>query len=245
MSKTPGQQPHESVTGVRRYWGLRESFAGLAGAIVLMAFLITWLRSGYFPLFAIDGNLALLLSYLVVWVPLLAACLYATYRRGTRSLKRDLGLSLTLTDVLFGLSIGLLVRGLVSAIEIATTGRLSLGGVTFGDVAYNGWWVFATLLAPIVLAPVVEELFFRGLVLRSVQGLVPGRFAPAMAIFVSAILFAALHLSQGPSLSQAMVFGFSTLILGIAAGILAVLTGRIGASIVAHATFNATIILAC
>jgi membrane protease YdiL (CAAX protease family) len=227
-----------------RLWGVPEFTTGLAATLILMWLLVTWLRSASFPLFALGGNLALLFSYLVVWIPLLAACAFATYARGTRSLKRDLGLAITLTDIIFGLSVGLLARGLVSILEIVTTGRMGLGSVTLGEVVYNGWWVFGALLAPIVLAPFVEELFFRGLVLRSVTGLVPGRFAPAIAIFVSAMLFAALHLTQGPSPSQAIVLGFSTLILGIAAGILAFLTGRIGASIVAHAVFNATIIVA-
>jgi membrane protease YdiL (CAAX protease family) len=227
-----------------RFWGVPEWATGLAVTLILMWLLVTWMRSASFPILALGGNLALLLSYLVVWVPLLAACAFATYARGTRSLKRDLGLAITLTDVLFGLSLGLLARGLVSILEIVTTGRMGLGSVTLGEVVYNGWWVFGALIAPIIIAPFVEELFFRGLVLRSVQGLVLGRFAPAIAIFVSAMLFAALHLTQGPSPSQAIVLGFSTLILGIAAGILAIMTGRIGASIMAHATFNATIIVA-
>jgi membrane protease YdiL (CAAX protease family) len=242
-----------------RFWGVPEFTTGLAVTLILMWLLVTWMRSASFPVFALGGNLALLLSYLVVWIPLLAACAFATYRRGTLSPRRDLGLAVTGTDVLFGLSVGLLVRGIVSALEIATTGRLSLGSVTFGNVVYNGWWVFAALLAPIVLAPFVEELFFRGLVLRSVQGWLTGitvgrpaprstpqsthRLASGTAILISASLFALLHMTQASSPSSTLMLGASTLILGIAAGILAVMTGRIGASIVAHATFNATIIV--
>jgi membrane protease YdiL (CAAX protease family) len=239
-----------------RFWGVPEFTTGLAVTLILMWLLVTWLRSASFPLFALGGNLALLLSYLVVWIPLLAACAFATYARGTRSLKRDLGLAITLSDVVFGLSVGLLARGLVSILEILTTGRMGLGGVTLGEVVYNGWWVFGTLLAPIIIAPVVEELFFRGLVLRSVQGWVLStahgqsgpratpRVATCVAILISAMLFALLHMTQALSPSSALILGGSTLILGIGTGVLAVVTGRIGASVVAHATFNAAIIVA-
>jgi membrane protease YdiL (CAAX protease family) len=240
-----------------RFWGVPEFTTGLAVTLILMWLLLTWMRSASFPILALGGNLALLLSYLVVWIPLLAACAFATYARGTRSLKRDLGLAITLTDIIFGLSVGLLARGLVSILEILTKGRMGLGGVTLGEVVYDGWWVFGAILAPIIIAPFVEELFFRGLVLRSVQGWLTGtrggrpttpqsthRLASGAAILVSALLFALLHMTQASSLSSALILGGSTLILGIATGALAVLTGRIGASMVAHVTFNTAIIVA-
>ncbi len=259
MSTLPGVPPLETADRARPFslsrpfWGVWESTAGIVTATLLILLLITWLRSGSFPLFAFEGNLALLLSYLVVWVPLTAACAVATYGRGTQSARRDLGFSISLTDVLFGLSIGLLVRGLVSLLEIAVYGRIASGALVLGDVVYNGWWIFGVLVAPILIAPFVEELFFRGLVLRSVleffarreaSGAVARRLAPTIAIIVSAVLFALLHLTEASTASEALVLGLSTLILGIGTGILAAVTGRVGGAMVAHAMFNATIIVA-
>ncbi len=217
-------------------------------AITFMLLLVRWFGSTSFPRFALDGNLGLLLSYLVVWVPLLGACAIACYLRGTRSPARDFGLRFTWLDVLFGLGVGLLVRALASVIEIAVYGRMSLGGVTFGETIYDGWWMFGTLLAPILIAPFVEELFFRGLVLRATlrAGLASGGrgAASVVAVIVSAALFSLLHLVEVSNVQTAIVLGLSTLILGLATGAISLFTGRIGGAMVAHATFNGSLILA-
>jgi membrane protease YdiL (CAAX protease family) len=82
-----------------------------------------------------------------------------------------------------------------------------------------------------VAAPVVEELFFRGLVLRSIQA----RYSDWLAVVGSAVLFALVHFQpvQLPAL----------LLFGIVVGYLALRTKRLGMSIFAHAGFNATTIV--
>ena len=72
-------------------WGVFESLAGLGLAVVLMWLLVRWLTSGVYY----DGYLAFILSYAVVWVPLLGACLFACFVTGTRSLRADYGLRIT------------------------------------------------------------------------------------------------------------------------------------------------------
>ena len=252
---TPGHRLGKNLGNGRSNasWGLAEAFVGIALATAGMAALVLWLESGNFPLFALGGNFALLLSYLVVWVPLLGACVIACYLYGSRSLRQDFGLRFTWMDILFGIGVGLLARGIASVIEISVFGRMTLGGVTLGEIVYNGWWVFGALLAPILMAPFVEELFFRGLVLRATQHAVAfvasrkswgERIAPAAAVAVSAVLFAALHLTETTTSSAAIVVGFSTLILGVGTGLIALYTGRIGGAMVAHAVFNGSLILA-
>jgi membrane protease YdiL (CAAX protease family) len=233
-------------------WGLLEAFVGVVLAITFMLLLVRWFSTPSFPRFVFDGNLGLLLSYLVVWVPLLGACAYACYARGTGSLGRDFGLRITWLDVLFGLGVGLLVRAVASVIEIAVYGRMNLGGATLGEIVYDGWWVFGALVAPILIAPFVEELFFRGLVLRATYragvsgaaGPVGRRAASVVAVIVSASTFSLLHLVEVTNAQTAIVLGLSTLILGIATGMIALYTKRIGGAMVAHATFNGSLILA-
>ena len=238
-----------------RSWGLIEAFVGVILAITFMLLLVRWFSLPSFPRFILDGNLGLLLSYLVVWVPLLGACAFACYVRGTRPPARDLGLRITWLDVLFGLGIGLVVRALAGMIEVIVYGRMSLGGVTLGEIVYDGWWVFGALVAPILIAPFVEELFFRGLVLRATYRAGVGADATAagpagrgaasvVAVIVSASLFSLLHLVEVTNVQSAIVLGLSTLILGIATGMIAVYTKRIGGAMVAHATFNGSLILA-
>jgi membrane protease YdiL (CAAX protease family) len=225
-------------------WGVFESLAGLGLAVVLMWLLVRWLTSGVYY----DGYLAFILSYAVVWVPLLGACLFACFVTGTRSLRADYGLRVTALDVLFGLGAGLLLRAFASVAEIAFYGRMSGLGVQFGDIVYDGWWVFGTLLAPILLAPFIEELFFRGLVQRTArrvsERVLPAGLAVFVSIVVSAALFAVLHLAESTNATAAAVLGISTFALGLTSALIAALTGRIGGSIIAHMTFNGSLVLA-
>lgn len=205
--------------------------------------LTTWLRAALFY----DAHLVLVLSYAVVWVPFLIAVAVACLVRGTRSLARDIGLRITPLDVFLGVGAGLLARAVAGVIEIAATGRMVGLGVTFGDTIYDGWWLFGTILAPVLLAPFIEELFFRGLLQRAVLRAGTARMSPRSAmvvsIVVSAALFAVLHLTQAANPTGALVLGLSAFVFGLAAALIASLTGRIGGSIVAHVVFNGSLVL--
>lgn len=91
-------------------------------------------------------------------------------------------------------------------------------------------------LAACVVAPIVEELFFR----RILQGWLERRLTPSfgvaqaggLAIAGAAVLFAAAHVGQG--LAWVPLVG-----LGIVLGLLARQTGSIVPGILAHALFNA------
>nr|WP_228507509.1 CPBP family intramembrane glutamic endopeptidase [Plantibacter sp. VKM Ac-2880] len=96
------------------------------------------------------------------------------------------------------------------------------------------------LLAAVALAPIIEELFFRGLVLPSVIGTLRG--GRWIAVVISGLLFAILHLLVVTTVAQAIVVGVGTLLVGLAAGSLAVVTGRLGPAIVTHVVFNTSIL---
>ncbi|SMQ58415.1 hypothetical protein SAMN06295943_0168 [Agreia sp. VKM Ac-1783] len=220
-----------------------ESGVGFVAAFVLISLLTGWLRGAVYY----DPHLVLLSSYAVVWVPFLGAVLVASYIRGTRSLARDIGLRITWLDVFFGVGAGLLARAAAGLVEIALTGRMVGMGVSFGDAVYDGWWLFGTILAPVLLAPFIEELFFRGLLLRAVHrasiGLLGSRTATVIAILVSSLLFALLHLTQAANPMAALILGVSAFLFGLAAATIAAFTGRIGGSIVAHIVFNGALVL--
>ncbi|MDQ4070068.1 MAG: CPBP family intramembrane metalloprotease, partial [Actinomycetota bacterium] len=94
------------------------------------------------------------------------------------------------------------------------------------------------LVAVVVGAPIVEELFFRGLLLRSLQR----RFSPGLAVAISSVVFGLAHFSPLPFRAVILVM-VSLSVFGAVLAILAVRTGRLGPSIVAHATFNLFTIL--
>lgn len=106
-----------------------------------------------------------------------------------------------------------------------------------GDAYGPGLVVLAVLVC--VGSPVVEELFFRGLLLRALLGRTGGlgpRLGPTVSILVTALVFALAHFE---ALQFLGLFAF-----GIVLGVLAWRTGRLGPSIVAHMAFNTVTIIA-
>jgi membrane protease YdiL (CAAX protease family) len=80
-------------------------------------------------------------------------------------------------------------------------------------------------------APIVEELFFRGLLMRAIDH----RYGAVAAVAGSSVVFGLAHFEplQLPAL----------ILFGIVLAILAQRSGRLGPGIIAHATFNAATVL--
>jgi membrane protease YdiL (CAAX protease family) len=228
----------------RQRSGLSIAAIGLVAAVVLVIGLNELFLRGVIR----DRALGELLSYLVVWVPLLAAVLTFCFILGSRSLARDIGLRFRPLDLLWGLTLGVIARVMATILEIAGYGQMVSGGAILDEPAHDLWWVFAVILAPVLVSPVIEELFFRGLVLRAVGRAAAGngaaqRMALGIAVAVSAITFALIHLINAGSPTAVLVIGLSTLLFGLGAGALAAVTGRLGGAIVAHVVFNALVVL--
>lgn len=75
-------------------------------------------------------------------------------------------------------------------------------------------------------APIFEEIFYRGLLLRALER----RYGTWPAVVVSGVVFGLAHLQwhEAPALA----------VFGIVAGVLTVRTGRLGPAIAAHVVFN-------
>ncbi len=209
-------------------FSIADAAVGLLASAVLLLTLISGAVSRFLPDLELGG-------YLVVWLPLLGAVLYASFIRGSRSLARDFGIRFHWLDLLWGLAIGLLARVCATIVELVVYGRSGSAMPYFDD----RWWIFFVLIAPLLVSPIIEELFFRGLLLRSLLV----TLNPATAIGISSMLFALLHVLVATTPAQALVTGLSTLILGIALATLTVLTRRAGGAIVAHVAFNALVVI--
>jgi membrane protease YdiL (CAAX protease family) len=232
----------DRVSGHRS--GVGVAAVGLVAAVVLVMGLNELFLRGVIR----DRPLGELLSYLVVWVPLLAAVLTFCFILGSRSLARDIGLRFRPLDLLWGLTLGVIARVVATILEIAGYGQMVSGGVLLDEPAHDLWWVFAVILAPVLVSPFIEELFFRGLVLRAVSRAAADngaakRWALGIAVAVSAVTFALIHLINAGSPTTALVIGLSTLLFGLGAVALAAATGRLGGAIVAHVVFNALVVL--
>ncbi len=89
------------------------------------------------------------------------------------------------------------------------------------------------VVCTVIGAPFFEELFFRGVLLRSLARLFGdvGRWVgPALAIVVSGVLFGLAHAESLQLLGLAL--------FGVILGLVSWRTGRLGMNMVAHATFN-------
>ncbi|WEO77974.1 CPBP family intramembrane metalloprotease [Cryobacterium sp. SO2] len=232
----------DRVSGPRP--GLGIAAVGLVSTVLLVVLLNELYRRGVFA----DQQQAVLLSYLVVWLPLLGTVLTFCFAVGARPGLRGVRFAFQPLDLLWGLTLGVVARVLATVVEIAGYGRMGSSGGALDAPAHDLWWVFAVILAPVVVSPYIEELFFRGLVQRAVQSASAAnraspRLAVGIAVAVSAVTFALLHVIDTSSITATVVIGVSTLLFGLGAGALTAVTGRLGGAIVAHVVFNALVVL--
>lgn len=184
----------------------------------------------------------LLASQLALWVGFVGAVIVASHRNGTRSLSADYGLSWPrLKDWWLGFlgswvgrifPLIVLVCIILTGSGFGTPNAASpkILGVTPSGTA--GWVVL--ILLPVIGAPLVEELFFRGLL----QGAFTRRIGAIPALFVTAIIFSFAHILNEGLLAPIVLFPMALVL-----GYLRHRTGRLAAGMVAHAFFNASLLL--
>jgi membrane protease YdiL (CAAX protease family) len=88
-------------------------------------------------------------------------------------------------------------------------------------------------------APIFEEIFFRG----AVQPTLIRPLGVGPAIFTQALLFGCAHYQLSMTAQQAIVRIVAITIIGLFLGYLRYSTGRLGASMVTHATNNTIVVL--
>ena len=242
---TPVSPDDRDSRGSGSQWGVADAAVG-----TVLALLASLAWGALTRTLVMPAEVQIVGAFLAIWLPLVGTVVVASFVRGRRSLVLDFGLRITWLDVLWGVALGLLARTAVSAVEIVSSGRIAGFGVQLELPQGLLFW-FGVLLAPIVIGPFIEELFFRGLVLRAVERRAmgdtraSGRVAAAsVAIVVSAIVFALLHVAQASTVSEAWRVGGGSLVFGLAAGAATVLTGRLGAAAVGHMVFNGALIAA-
>ena len=109
--------------------------------------------------------------------------------------------------------------------------QLSKSAQDFVDKVGSSIGLMVLLLIAVVMAPLVEELFFRGLMQNALQK----RFSAGVALLVAATIFALAHfqLLQFPGL----------LVVGLTCGLMVQRFKRLGPAIFCHMAFNATAVV--
>jgi membrane protease YdiL (CAAX protease family) len=183
-------------------------------------------------------------SQIGLWVGLVGATALASRRKGTGSLAVDFGLRVRPLDVVIGAVAGLAAQlGLEYLVVPVLSPLLGNPDVSkpVKDLVNQAHGIGVAVLVVFVVvgAPVVEELFFRGLLLRSLQR----RMGNPPAVAVSAVLFGLAHMQALPGDALVLVLVSLTL-LGLLLAALAVRTGRLGPGMLAHAAFNGITVVA-
>lgn len=225
-------------------WGLGDAAVGWVVAVIAssVVLLVVASATGY-----VDKNGAitdaplwlLAVSYPPLWIGFVGAPVWAASRKGN-GVVRDFRLAFRWVDVPLGIVTGLVGQWVI--VPLVSYPVLQLSGKTTEDLAkpaqdladkaqsVPGLVLFALIV--VIGAPIAEELFFRGLVLRAFEK----RWNLVAGIVCSSILFGLTHFEalQTPALIAA----------GALFAVVSVRTNRLGTSIVAHMAFNAATVVA-
>jgi uncharacterized protein len=217
--------------------GLGIAVAGAIGGIALSFVIVLILRAADRP----GGRtLELVLSQLGLWTGLVGACVYASRRHGTGSLVNDFGWRFRRIDI--GLGLAGSIAGRIASTTIVVPFAPFIQSyrhvrapdrTVFDKVASGagGWTVLILIVC--VGAPLIEELFFRGLL----QSRLVEVLGPTRGISIAALVFGAAHVIawDGP---VTLLYGLAIAGAGLVLGLIRHMTSRLGTSTSAHAWFN-------
>jgi membrane protease YdiL (CAAX protease family) len=231
-SSSPSPERVPATGGTVLRWGLGDFlwiyvagiFASLVGASI--GFALTGDSSGHI------GAVTTALSTFGQFGTWFVGVVFIARSKG-RSVRDDFGLTLHVRDgwALFaGLGLFLVAAALIEPlVRIANERQQVVDDLTKAGGAKLA--VFAVVAA--LVAPVCEELLFRGLLLRALRR----RMAPEAAVIVQALAFALAHPMLSPTLGDLAVVP-ALFLLGAVSGVVAVRRADLSASILMHVGFN-------
>jgi membrane protease YdiL (CAAX protease family) len=160
-------------------------------------------------------------------------------RYGTGDVRRDFALSWRGRDVGIGLLASVACRfaaGIVVVVVLAATGADAEDAAPEQFERYESSTSARVAIAVVAVlaAPLVEELLFRGVLLRALRRPL-GRVG---AIAVQAAAFGLLHVDWSQRWEQAVALFLGTAVLGVGSAVLVERTGRLAPSVWCHAWFN-------
>lgn len=166
---------------------------------------------------------------------------YATNRWGSGSWIDDVGARPRWSDLGWGPVTWLTAIGcqlVVAAFVLGFDIPLSNNTDGISELSADRAYVIAIVITAVVVAPLVEEVVFRGLVMRSLLSVMH----PVVAIGLQAVLFGVAHVDPVRGVGN---IGLALVLsgVGVALGGAAYLLRRIGPSVVAHAILNGVVMI--
>jgi membrane protease YdiL (CAAX protease family) len=222
----------------------RRGFSAWIVLVAVGAFLLSSIVGGLAGYLASQVNTAagLLVGASVNYGGLYLTCVLVSRRRGTGNLADDFGLQYRSGDWWRGvlISFGARIAGIVVvAILVAISEDLAGSNTAaFDEHRDSLGFVLCAAVVAVVMAPFFEELFFRGLILQSLEGSFP---AP-VAIGLQGALFGLAHVGGAEGVGNiGLVLGLAA--AGVVFGICARRYHRIVPGMIAHACFNLPLIV--
>lgn len=219
-------------------WGVGLAVAGFVGGIVVSGLLASvWLALNPDEP---EGVGALAFGQIGLWLGLGGAAVVAARRSG-RTLTEALGLQVRRGDWTRGLGLGvgsqlvgipllaILLQPLVGSPEVE-------GPVQDMVRDVGGLQVAILVLLVAVGAPVIEEVFYRGVLYRPLAA----RLGPLAAVVITGVVFGLSHYNPTLSAQGQILVVVSLAAFGMLLALLVHRTGRLGLPITTHMAFNAT-----
>lgn len=189
----------------------------------------------------VDLNVLTLVIALPVQAAGIGFGLWAVLRR-RRARVEDLGFELEPSDarylgvgLLLALAIPLLLGPIVTAAGDEGSGQALIDAVA--AIRESPGLVLLAGLSIVIIGPIMEELAFRGLLLRYLLQ----RTSPRLAILGSALAWGIVHITgvaPGASAVQAAVNVLAPFLLGLPLAWMALRQGRLGWAVFTHAGYN-------
>jgi membrane protease YdiL (CAAX protease family) len=227
--------PEPVTRPARVTWGLPDAllcwFAGYLGAAVASGFVFAVVRSSI-----LDTRLLFGILLPAQQLTVILAVVYVSRLKGQKSLAADFGFVVRLRDakaLVVGATLEVVLTfALLPILQLnpdAQNQQLLSDLKEHRDVGTVALFV----IGAVVLAPIVEELLFRGILLRALLR----RVQPGTAVLVSALIFALVH-----QVGDANTLPFLPALAGLGAvlAIVALRSGDLSTSIFIHAGFNLT-----
>lgn len=213
--------------------------AALGALVVLMVSLIAgkslvdWLTRFDWPVIAYVVVLAV-----IGYGPSLAWGGYVRRHWGAQEF-RSLGWRFRWSDLGWGPLTWIAAVGtqvVLAAIVLVFDIPLSSNVDSAADLDADRAYLIATLVTAVIAAPIIEELVFRGLILRGLLS----RMGPVLAIALQGVLFGVAHVDPVRGTGNiGLAFVLSG--VGVAFGVAAYLARRLGPTVIAHGIFNGVV----
>jgi membrane protease YdiL (CAAX protease family) len=242
VAGVPGT-PYETPARPRIRWGLPDvALAWLAGVIAAVITSSIVASAADVPSDRLSDDLGVLLASVIgQGIGVVGALWLIGRAKGRGSLGADFGLVARLPGDRWSTTAGWLLAGVGLQLVILPFLQLLVdvhGKVETQEVVQQferarGVTLVLFAVLVVTVAPLAEELLFRGALLRALLR----RTTPAWAAFGSALGFAAVHPLSSPTIGSVIAVP-GLLVLGLVSAGLAIRTGNLSASILLHAGFN-------